>query len=105
MHPSWFTQRLLGYYKHKAAKLEKEYNGLLEMVENVKSICDTSNELRSELNLRNEEVSKLQQLVGDLQVGHRVYKENFFSILFCPCSKSGPGLHEVLYVGQMVCFL
>ncbi|KAK6642316.1 hypothetical protein RUM44_014039 [Polyplax serrata] len=76
MHPSWFTQRLLGYYKHKAAKLEKEYNGLLEMVENVKSICDTSNELRSELNLRNEEVSKLQQLVGDLQIHLFYQREN-----------------------------
>lgn len=67
-HSTWLSQQLLAYYKHKSYKLEKEYDDLFQIIENVKVACDLSNELQSELNLRNEEISKLQQLVGDLQV-------------------------------------
>lgn len=62
------SQELLEYYKKKSARLEKEYENLSEMLENVKSVCDLSSELQTELSLRNEEVSRLQQVISDLQV-------------------------------------
>lgn len=78
------SKELVGHYRTKLSSLNRDYEDLSSRVEECRSLFDADSRLQQELVQRNNEVSRLQQAVSDLQVyvfeereqALRLYAEN-----------------------------
>lgn len=62
------SKELVGHYRNKLSTLNRDYEYLTSRVDECRSLFDADCRLQQEVVQRNNEVSRLQQAVSDLQV-------------------------------------